>query len=109
MILNSQNDSWRYVRLARIHCSSDGQGTAAVEAFSLLDGQPIPTKGGKLPSSPHSDRDTPCDCEVTGQPRLVQVSCASQSITLTCIERLLYPDTFLSTNMMNSANLPNRD
>lgn len=33
IILNSQNDSWRYVRLAHTHGWSEGQGTAAVGSF----------------------------------------------------------------------------
>jgi hypothetical protein len=35
MILNSQNDSWRYACLAHVHHWSDRQGTAAIGTVGL--------------------------------------------------------------------------
>lgn len=49
MLLNSQNDSWRYVRLAHICCWSDGQGTAAVGSFLPAGLTTSTHRRGKLP------------------------------------------------------------
>lgn len=85
-----------------------GRAQLLWEAFSLLDWQPTPTKGGRLPLFYIQTGTHHMTLKWMDNPDYA-VCCTSQSTALPFIEHLLCTDTYLRTYMMDSINRKRRD